>query len=110
MLKTLTLAKRKTGLSRAEFFEAWQRHTREWDLKDHPEISLNLLRMVELPDGAAFEYDGMAENHWPDRAALDAVVAWYETEEAQGHMADLLSFMDVENSPTLIISEEADIS
>ena len=110
MLKTLTLVKRKTGLSRSEFFEAWQRHTREWDLVDHPEISLNLLRMVELPDGAAFEYDGMAENHWPDRESLDRVVAWYATEAGAKHMADLMSFMDTENSPTVIVSGEADIS
>ena len=106
MLTTMTLVKMQPGFDRDRFYARWCQHTHDLDLRDHPEISLNRLMLFE--EGG--EYVGMAENHWPDRAALDAAVAWYETPEGQVHMADLASFMDVEASPTVVVSHEVEVS
>ncbi|MCH2169550.1 hypothetical protein MK489_02100 [Myxococcota bacterium] len=106
MLKSFTFVKMNPGLSRDEFFQRWCEHTRDWDLRDHPEISLNRLTLVE-GDGP---YAGIAENHWPDQQALDAAAAWYESSAGQEHWADLSRFMDIENSPTVVVTHEADVS
>lgn len=106
MFKTFTLVRKKAGLTDAEFFERWTRHTQEWDLRDHPEIGLN--RLVMLRDNP--HYTGIAENHWPDEASLHRAAAWYATEAGQRHWADLCSFMDIEQSPTVVVGGEADVS
>ncbi len=103
MLKTLTLVKMQDGWDRESFFRRWCEHTRDWDLRDHPEISLNRLMMIEGDP----EYVGVAENHWPDKASLEAAVAWYATEAGLAHGQDLNSFMDVKNSLTVTVSDEA---
>lgn len=105
MIKTITFVRAQPGLDRESFFERWCEHTREWDLRDHPDISN---RMIMLEEGS--EYVGINENHWPNRQALEDAVKWYETEEGMAHMEDLMSFMDAENSPTHVISHEVDIS
>ncbi len=106
MLTTITLVKPLPGFSRDAFYARWHEHTRKKDLQDHPEISLNRLMMFD--EGA--EYIGMAENHWPDRAALDEAIRWYETPAGQDHQNDLDVFMDTANSPTMIVSHEVEIS
>ncbi len=106
MITTLTLVKMQPGFGRDEFFDRWCEHTRDLDLRDHPEISLN--RLMLFDEGS--EFVGMAENHWPDREALDAAVRWYETPDGQAHWKDLMSFMDAENSPTIVVSHEAEVS
>ncbi len=106
MLTTFTFVKMLPGFSRDAFYARWHEHTRKKDLQDHPEISLNRLMMFD--EGS--EYIGMAENHWPDREALDAAIRWYETPEGQAHWKDLESFMDAANSPTFVVSHEADVS
>ena len=106
MITTITFVKMQPGLSRDAFFDRWCEHTRDRDLRDHPEISLNRLTMFE--EGS--EYLGMAENHWPDRASLDAAIRWYEKPEGQAHQKDLESFMDMVNSPTVIVSHEVEVS
>ena len=79
MVTTITFVKMQPGLDRASFYERWCEHTGDWDLRDHPEISLNRLMLFE--EGS--EFVGMAENHWPDRASLEAAIRWYETPEGQ---------------------------
>jgi hypothetical protein len=106
VIKTFTLVRKKPGLTDQQFFERWTTHTRNWDLRDHPDILLN--RLALLKDNP--QYTGIAENHWPDRAALDAAAAWYATPAGQLHWADLCSFMDIDNSPTVIIENEAVVS
>ncbi len=106
MIITFTLVKMQPGLGRDEFFDRWCEHTREMDLRDHPEISLNRLMLFE--EGS--EFVGMAENHWPDRAALDEAIRWYETPAGQDHQKDLDVFMDTANSPTVIVSHEVEVS
>lgn len=103
MLKTFTFVKMQAGWGREEFFQRWCAHTREWDLRDHPEITLNRLMLIDgHPD-----FVGIAENHWPDRASLEAAAAWYGTEAGRSHLEDLASFMDIENSPTVTVEAEA---
>ena len=106
MLTTITFVKMLPGYTRDEFYARWQQHTQTMDLRDHPEITLNRLMMFD--EGS--EYLGMAENHWPDRASLEAVIRWYETPEGQAHQADLDLFMDTANSPTTIVSHEVHVS
>jgi hypothetical protein len=106
VIKTFTFVRKNPALSDAEFFERWTIHTQAWDLRDHPEILLN--RLALLKDNPLFT--GVAENHWPDRAALDAAANWYATPPGQLHWADLCSFMDIDNSPTVIIDSEAVVS
>lgn len=108
MITTFTLVKMQKGYDRESFYQRWCEHTRDMDLRDHPDISLNRLMLFEQAEGE--QYIGSAENHWPNRAALDAAVAWYETAEGIEHMKDLASFMDVENSPTRIVSHEVEVS
>ena len=114
MLKTLTMVRMKAGLGRDEFYDRWCAHTRDFDLRDHPEISLNRLILFEVPagdsDGTSQAYVGFAENHWPDREALNAAIAWYGTPEGIEHNKDLESFMDVPNSPTFVVDYEVEIS
>jgi hypothetical protein len=106
VIKTFTLVRKKPGLSDQEFFDRWTAHTKLWDLRDHPDILLN--RLALLKDNPV--YTGIAENHWPSRAALDAAASWYATAAGQLHWADLCSFMDIDNSPTVVIENEAVIS
>ena len=106
MIKTLTFVQMRPGIEREDFYRRWCEHTRDLDLRDHPEISLNRLILFE----EAADYVGIAENHWPDRAALDAAIAWYQTPEGVEHNADLASFMDVENSPTVVVGYEVEVS
>lgn len=106
MITTITLVKKLPTLTREAFYDRWCEHTRDLDLRDHPEISLNRLTM--FAEGA--EYLGMAENHWPDRASLDAAILWYQTPEGLMHQNDLDTFMDTPNSPTMIVSHEVEVS
>ena len=107
MVKAFTFVKRRAGLTREEFFTRWCEHTRDWDLKDHPDCTLN--RLVLVTDQAS-PYDGFAETHWPSQAALDEAVTFYASESGQQHWADLQSFMDIDNSPTVLAVREADVS
>jgi hypothetical protein len=106
MLKSFTFVRMQPGVTRDEFFRRWCEHTRDFDLRDHPEISLNRLTLFE----GRSEFAGIAENHWPDRAALDAAAAWYETPAGRRHAADLATFMDLAGSPTVVITHEAEVS
>jgi len=106
MITTLTFVKKKPGLDRDFFYKRWQQHTHDFDLRDHPEISLN--RLMLFDEGSDFE--GVCENHWPDLEALDAAIRWYETPEGKAHQSDLDTFMDSANCRTMIVSGEADIS
>ena len=106
MIKSFTFVRRQAGLSREQFFERWCAHTKAWDLKDHPDCTLNRLVLTSEEGG----YDGLAEVHWPDEAALAEAVAFYGTEAGKAHWADLQSFMDIDNSPTVSVVMEAEIS
>jgi hypothetical protein len=106
VIKTFTFVKKKSGLSDQEFFERWTVHTQNWDLRDHPEILLN--RLALLKDNPQFT--GIAENHWPDEASLQAAARWYATPAGQEHWRDLCSFMDIDNSPTVVVDAEATVS
>ncbi len=106
MIKSFTFVKKQPHLSAAEFFTRWTEHTRDWDLRDHPEITLNRLVMIEGDS----PYIGIAENHWPDNEALQQAAAWYATEDGQKHWADLCTFMDIDNSPTVMVTAEADVN
>ena len=85
-------------------------HLGPGDLRDHPEISLNRLVLFDEAGVSPGDYVGMAENHWPDRAALDAAIAWYATPPGIEHNKDLESFMDVARSPTFVIDSEVEVS
>ena len=106
MLKSFTFVRMRPGLSRDEFFRRWCAHTQAWDLRDHPEIRLHRLTLVE-GDGP---FVGVAENHWDDRAALERAAAWYATPAGKAHGADLATFMDVDGSPTVVVTHEALVS
>jgi hypothetical protein len=111
MLKTFTMVRMQPGIERDEFYDRWCAHTRDYDLRDHPEISLNRLVLFdEPPAGQSAEFVGIAENHWPDRAALDDAVRWYATPEGIEHNRDLEAFMDIANSPTFIVDYEVEVS
>jgi len=107
MLVTFTLVRKQPHVTREDFLERWIAHTERFDLRDHPYIRQNRLMILE----GDTPYVGMAENHWPDRASFDATFAFYqETEAGRAHMADLLSFMDIENSPTVFVTQEANVA
>ena len=104
---TFTFVKKAAGWSNDEFFRRWTEHTRDFDLVDHPYILKNRLMLIagETP------YIGIAENHWPDAESLAATEAFYrETERGRAHWADLVEFMDIEGSPTVVVTHEADVS
>lgn len=106
MIVSFTLVKKRDGFTDDEFFQRWTSHTETFDLKDHPYITKNRLMMImgDTP------YVGIAENHWPDMASLAKTAEFYETTEAgRAHWADLQTFMDIDNSPTVIVTKEADI-
>jgi hypothetical protein len=111
MIKTFTLVRMRPGLSRDEFFDRWCAHTRDFDLRDHPEITLNRLTLfeegVEAHNGG---FVGLAENHWPDRESIDAAIRWYQTPPGIAHNQDLEAFMDIANSPTSIVDYEVEVS
>jgi hypothetical protein len=107
VIVSFTLVRKRPELSDDQFFERWTQHTQEFDLRDHPYISKNRLMMiVGSPD-----YAGIAENHWPDMDAMMATQAFYaDTEAGRAHWADLQTFMDIDNSPTVVVTREADVA
>jgi hypothetical protein len=107
MIVSFTMVRKQEGMSDEAFFERWREHTEAFDLKDHPYITKNRLMMIE----GDTPYVGIAENHWPDMDALAKTAEFYEkTEAGKAHWADLLTFMDIDNSPTVIVSQEADVT
>jgi hypothetical protein len=111
MLKTFTLVRPLPGIERDEFYDRWCAHTRDFDLRDHPEISLNrLVLFAEGTEKTNGGFVGIAENHWPDRAALDEAIRWYQTPPGIAHNRDLEAFMDIANSPTSIVDYEVEVS
>lgn len=107
MIVSFTFVHKREGLTDDEFFERWTAHTRAFDLEDHPYISRHRLMMV----AGNGDYVGIAENHWPDLDHMLATSAFYdETDRGRAHWADLQSFMDIDASPTLIVTREADVA
>lgn len=107
MIVTFTLVRKQPHLSNDDFLKRWVEHTERFDLRDHPYITRNRLMLLQ----GDVPYVGLAENHWPDLASLDATSAFYrETEAGRAHWADLETFMDIENSPTVVVTHEADVS
>lgn len=107
MFVTFTLVKKQPHLSNEDFLKRWVEHTERFDLKDHPYITKNRLMLMQGDS----PYVGMAENNWPDLASLDATSAFYrDTAAGRAHWADLQTFMDIENSPTVLVTHEADVS
>jgi hypothetical protein len=105
-LITFTFVMKRAGWSDEDFFRRWTEHTRDFDLVDHPYITKNRLMLVK----GDTPYIGIAENHWPDAESLVATEAFYrETERGRAHWADLEQFMDIEASPTVVVSREADV-
>ncbi len=107
MITSFTMVRKRPEFTSEEFFARWTEHTQRFDLRDHPYITKNRLMMVlGHPD-----YDGIAENEWPDMDSLTNTADFYQnTDEGRAHWADLLTFMDIDNSPTVIVTAEADIT
>ena len=107
MIVTFTLVRKRPQLSADDFLKRWVEHTERFDLKDHPYITKNRLMLIQ----GETPYVGMAENHWPDLASLEKTSAFYkDTEAGRAHWSDLQSFMDIDNSPTVVVSHEADVT
>ena len=107
MIVTFTLVRKRPHLSNEAFLARWVEHTERFDLKDHPYITKNRLMLVQ----GETPYVGMAENHWPDLASLEKTSAFYrDTSAGRAHWADLETFMDIENSPTVLVTQEAEVA
>ena len=107
MIVSFTLVRKREGFTDEEFFARWTEHTEKFDLKDHPYITKNRLMMVQ----GDTPFTGIAENHWPDMDALAKTGEFYtETDAGRAHWADLTTFMDIDNSPTVIVTHEADVA
>ncbi|MBY0402006.1 hypothetical protein K2X89_17060 [Myxococcota bacterium] len=107
MIVTFTLVKKRPHISIDAFLARWVAHTERFDLKDHPYITKNRLMLLQGDS----PYVGMAENHWPDLASLEATSAFYrDTDAGRAHWADLVTFMDIDNSPTVVVTHEADVT
>jgi hypothetical protein len=106
MIVSFTMVRKRQELTDEEFFKRWTEHTEAFDLKDHPYITKNRLMMIQ----GETPYVGIAENHWPDMESLAKTAEFYEqTEAGKAHWADLLTFMDIDDSPTVIVTQEADV-
>lgn len=107
MIVTFTLVKKRSHLSSEAFLARWVEHTERFDLADHPYITKNRLMLIQ----GETPYVGMAENHWPDLASLEATSAFYrDTDAGRAHWADLATFMDIANSPTVVVSHEVEVA
>ena len=106
MITSFTFVRKREGLSDEAFFARWTQHTRDFDLVDHPYITKNRLLLI----AGGTPYVGIAENHWPDMESLAGTAKFYETtEKGRAHWADLAEFMDIENSPTVVVTREAEV-
>ncbi len=106
MVTSFTFVKKRAGIADEEFFVRWTEHTRDFDLVDHPYISKNRLMRV----AGDTPYVGVAENHWPDMESLARTGEFYqETERGRAHWADLSEFMDIDDSPTVVVAREAEV-
>ncbi len=106
MITTFTFVKKRDGFSDEAFFARWTEHTRDFDLIDHPYVTRNRLMTI----AGDTPYIGIAENQWPDMESLIQTDEFYkQTEKGRRHWADLLEFMDIEDSPTVIVTREADV-
>jgi hypothetical protein len=107
MIVSFTMVRKRQELTDEAFFKRWTEHTEAFDLKDHPYITKNRLMMIQ----GDTPYVGIAENHWPDMESLTKAYEFYqETDAGKAHWADLLTFMDIDNSPTVIVTQEADVA
>jgi hypothetical protein len=106
MIKTFTFVKKLDNLTNDEFFARWTQHTKEFDLVDHPYITKNRLMLI----AGQTDYIGIAENHWPTIEYLLETGEFYKkTEKGRAHWQDLASFMDINSSPTVIVTHEAEV-
>lgn len=106
MIVTFTWVRKQPHLSNEAFLERWIEHTERFDLKDHPYITKNRLMLIQ----GETPYVGMAENHWPDLASLEKTYDFYrDTEAGRAHFEDLRTFMDIDQSPTVVVSHEANV-
>ncbi len=107
MVKSFTFVRLREGADRERFFARWVQHTRDFDVVDHPYITKNRLMRIQ----GDTPYVGIAENHWPDLESLARTTRFYaETERGRAHWADLCEFMDIDNSPTVLVTQEAEVS
>ncbi len=107
MIVTFTFVRKRPHLTNEAFLARWVEHTERFDLKHQPYIAKNRLMLIQ----GESPYVGLAENHWPDLASLDEATAFYRDAPAgRAHWADLETFMDIGNSPTVVVTHEADVS
>ena len=106
MVKLITLAKRKEGLTHEEFAEYWE--------KKHGPLVVKLLKHAKkyiqnhpviLPGGKELPFDGIAEIWFDDVESQRASAAWYQTDEGKPIRDDEAKFMD-RSKMVFIIAEE----
>lgn len=92
MIKSITLLKRKPGITQEEFDRYWK--------EKHGPLAAALLpglrkyiqdHLIEMP-GLKYEFDGIAEIYFDNVEALQKYLAWRQTKEGKALLDDEKKF------------------
>jgi uncharacterized protein (TIGR02118 family) len=97
MVKTLSILKRKPGLTPEEFLQYWKDKHAPLVARVIPGLRRYVQNhRLKIP-GFECEIDGIAELWWDNLEALQSHLAWRQTEEAKVLIEDEKKFLDMSN-------------
>jgi len=94
MVKTLSIFKRKPGLTPEEFLQYWKDEHAPLAARVIPGLRKYVQNHRLKISGFEFEIDGIAEIWWDNLEALQSYLAWRQTEEAKVLIEDENKFID----------------
>ena len=105
MIKSITLAKRKPGITYEEYTQYWKEKHGPLAAKIIPGMRRYVQNhLIKLP-GFEYEVDGIVEMWFDDIQAYQEYLAWRQSDEAKVLLDDVSKFADVTSRVTFIVEE-----
>jgi uncharacterized protein (TIGR02118 family) len=106
MIKSLTLLKKKAGLTREEFLRHWKEIHGPLAAKMIPERRKYMqCHPIGIP-GVELEIDGIAEFWWDDLKSYQNYITWRKSKEAKVLVEDEKKFIDMSTMVRVFVEEK----